>query len=114
VLALGVAVLFGCRDNAARAVGEGIDADPLWQSTAIMLGATLILALNLARQRASVVRSRAALLPFASSGVTAALAQLALFEGLARAPVTVVAPLAGTGVLWTVVFAALLLGRVAG
>jgi drug/metabolite transporter (DMT)-like permease len=39
------------------------------------------------------------------------MAQVTLFEALARSPVTVVAPLAGTGVLWTVVFAALILGR---
>jgi drug/metabolite transporter, DME family len=110
-LAVGVAVLFGCRDNAARAVGDRVDADPLWQSTAIMLGATLILAVNLARQPRALPRLRAALLPFASSGALAALAQVTLFEALDRARVTVVAPLAGTGVLWTVVFAALFLGR---
>jgi drug/metabolite transporter (DMT)-like permease len=110
-LAVGVAVLFGSRDNAARAVGDGVDADPLWQSTAIMLGATLVLALNLARQRAAASRLRTAVLAFASSGAVAALAQVTLFEALDRARVTVVAPLAGTGVLWTVVFAALFLGR---
>ena len=40
-----------------------------------------------------------------------ALAQATLFEALDRAPVTAVAPLVGTGVLWTVVFAAMFLGR---
>jgi drug/metabolite transporter (DMT)-like permease len=110
-LAVGVAVLFGCRDNVARAVGEGLDADPLWQSAAIMVGAALALTLNLARQRERTARWRAAALPFASSGAVTAMAQVTLFEALARSPVTVVAPLAGTGVLWTVVFAALILGR---
>jgi uncharacterized membrane protein len=42
--------------------------------------------------------------------VTAA-AQATLFEALDRARVTVVAPIVGTGVLWTVVFAAIFLGR---
>lgn len=111
VIAVGVAVLFGIRDNVARAAGEDIDATPLAQSTAIMLGAAVLLAANLARQRGAIARTRIALLPFAASGVLTALAQATLFEALDRARVTVVAPLAGTGVLWTVVFAALFLGR---
>jgi drug/metabolite transporter (DMT)-like permease len=45
------------------------------------------------------------------SGVVTAVAQTSLFEALDRARVTVVAPLVGTGVLWTVVFAAIFLGR---
>ena len=40
-----------------------------------------------------------------------ALAQATLFEALDRARVTVVAPIVGTGVLWTVVCAAAFLGR---
>ena len=40
-----------------------------------------------------------------------AIGQGALFEALDRARVTVVAPLAGTGVLWTVVLAAIFIGR---
>jgi hypothetical protein len=40
-----------------------------------------------------------------------AVAQTSLFEALDRERVTVVAPLVGTGVLWTVVFAALFVGR---
>jgi len=111
VLAVAVAVLFGLRDNVARTAGEDVSADPLAQSTAIMLGATLVLALNLLRQGDAVARAGRALAPFASSGALAALAQLTLFEALDRARVTVVAPLAGTGVLWTVVFAAIFLGR---
>lgn len=110
-LAVGVAVLFGSRDNAARAVGENVDADPLWQSAAIMLGAALALGANLTRRRGALARLRRAAPAFASSGALAALAQVTLFEALDRARVTVVAPLAGTGVLWTVVFAALFLGR---
>jgi uncharacterized membrane protein len=54
---------------------------------------------------------RAALAPFAGSGLVTAVAQTTLLEALDRARVTVVAPLVGTGVLWTVVFAALVLGR---
>lgn len=110
-LAVAVAVAFGLRDNVARAVGGDTAADPLAQSTAILLGAALVLLANLARQRAAGPRLRAAFPPFASSGLLAALAQVTLFEALDRARVTVVAPLAGTGVLWTVVFAAIFLGR---
>jgi drug/metabolite transporter (DMT)-like permease len=111
VLAVTVAIAFGLRDNVARAVTEDVDATPLAQSTAIMLGASLVLAANLLRQRAAVPRLRRAFVPFASSGVVAALAQTMLFEALDRGRVTVIAPLAGTGVLWTVVLAAIFLGR---
>jgi drug/metabolite transporter (DMT)-like permease len=111
LLAVGVALMFGLRDNAARAAGGETTADPLAQSTVILLGAALVLAVNLLRRRAGTARLRAAITPFASSGLLAALAQVTLFEALDRARVTVVAPLAGTGVLWTVVFAAIFLGR---
>lgn len=110
-LAVAVAAAFGLRDNVARAVSEDVAADPLAQSTAIMLGASIVLLANLLRQPSALPRLHAAFAPFASSGVVAALAQSTLFEALDRARVTVVAPLAGTGVLWTVVFAAIFLGR---
>jgi len=105
-----VAAAFGLRDNVARAIGGEVEADAIAQSTAIMLGASLVLAGNMLVQRAPVGRWRAALAPFAVSGGVAALAQVTLFAALDRARVTVVAPLAGTGVLWTVVFAAMFLG----
>jgi drug/metabolite transporter (DMT)-like permease len=110
-LAVTVAAAFGLRDNVARAAGGDISADPLAQSTAIMLGASLVLLANVLSRPGATARLRAAFVPFAFSGVIAALAQATLFEALDRARVTVVAPLAGTGVLWTVVFAAIFLGR---
>jgi drug/metabolite transporter (DMT)-like permease len=111
VLAVTVAAGFGLRDNIARAVGEDITADPLAQSTVVMLGGSLLLVANLLRKPSPFRRLRDAFLPFASSGVVLAIGQGALFEALDRARVTVVAPLAGTGVLWTVVLAAIFLGR---
>ena len=111
VLAVTVAAAFGLRDNVARAVGEDVAADPLAQAAALMLGASIVLLANLVRQPSALQRMRAALAPFASSGLVTAVAQTTLLEALARARVTVVAPLVGTGVLWTVVFAALVLGR---
>ena len=111
VLAVSVAAAFGFRDNVARAVSEDVAADPLAQTTAIMLGAALVLVANLLRQPSALPRVRAAFAPFASSGVVTALAQATLLEALDRGRVTVVAPLVGTGVLWTVVFAAIFLGR---
>jgi len=108
-LAVGVAAAFGLRDNIARSLSEGVGADPLAQTAALMLGATVILLANLLRRRSAGSRLRAALVPFTSSAVLTALAQVTLFEALDRARVTVVAPLAGTGVLWTVVFAAIFL-----
>ena len=111
VLAVSVAAGFGLRDNIARAVGEDISADPLAQSTVVMLGGAILLVANLLRRPSPFRRLRDAFLPFASSGVVLAIGQGALFEALDRAKVTVVAPLTGTGVLWTVVLAAMFLGR---
>jgi drug/metabolite transporter (DMT)-like permease len=110
-LAVTVAAAFGLRDNVARAAGEDVAADPLAQTTAVMLGASIVLGANLLRQPSVRRRLRAALPAFAASGVVLAVGQATLFEALDRARVTVVAPLAGTGVLWTVVFAAIFLGR---
>jgi hypothetical protein len=67
LLAVAVAILFGVRDNAARAAGDEGAADPLAQATAVMVGAALVLALNLARQRGALRRARRAVAPFASS-----------------------------------------------
>ena len=110
-LAVGVAVAFGLRDNIARSVSADVTADALAQTTALMLGAAIVLGANLLRRRSALARLRAASGPFASSAVLTGLGQASLFEALGRARVTVVAPLAGTGVLWTVVFAAIFLGR---
>jgi drug/metabolite transporter (DMT)-like permease len=110
-LAVGVAVAFGLRYNVARAVTEDVAAEPLAQSTALMLGASIALLTNVLIQPSALSRLRAAVGPFAMAGVVTGIAQAALFEALDRARVTVVAPLVGTGVLWTVVFAAIFLGR---
>lgn len=110
-LAVTVAIGFGLRDNLARSVSGNIKTDALAQATAIMLGATVVLLANLVRQPAAPARLRAAFGPFAPSGIVTALAQVTLFAALDRGRVTVVAPLVGTGVLWTVVFAAIFLGR---
>jgi drug/metabolite transporter (DMT)-like permease len=111
VLAVTVAVAFGLRDNVARTVSEDVTANALAQTTALLLGAAIVLLANVVRRPAALPRLQAAFGPFASSGVLTALGQASLFEALGRARVTVVAPLAGTGVLWTVVFAAIFLGR---
>ena len=111
VLAVTVAAGFGLRDNIARAVGEDVSVDPLAQSTVVMLGGSLLLVANLLRRPSPFERLRDAFLPYASSGVVLAIGQGALFEALDRARVTVVAPLTGTGVLWTVVLAAIFIGR---
>jgi drug/metabolite transporter (DMT)-like permease len=111
VLAVSVAVMFGVRDNVSRAVIEDVSTDALEQSTAVMLGAAIVLLPNLLRRRSALPRYRAALRPFAPVALVTALAQWTLFEALDRARVTVAAPLVGTGVLWTVVLAAIFLGR---
>jgi len=111
VLAVSVAVMFGIRDNVSRAVIEDVSTDALAQATAVMLGATIVLVPNLLRQASPAARFRTALPAFLASAVVTALAQTLLFEALNRARVTVAAPLMGTGVLWTVVLAAIFLGR---
>jgi drug/metabolite transporter (DMT)-like permease len=88
-------------------VSEDVAADPLAQATALMLGASMILLANVLRRPSGLTRLRAAYTPFASSGVVIAIAQTSLFEALDRERVTVVAPLVGTGVPWTVVRRAL-------
>jgi drug/metabolite transporter (DMT)-like permease len=110
-LAVGVAAAFGLRDNVARAVTEDVASDPLAQSTALMLGASITLLANVLIRPSALSRLRASFRPFAISGAVIGVAQATLFEALDRARVTVVAPLVGTGVLWTVVFAAIFLGR---
>jgi drug/metabolite transporter (DMT)-like permease len=111
VLAVTVAVAFGLRDNVARTVGEDVAADPLAQTTAIMLGASIVLLANLLSRPSALTRLRAAFAPFALSGAVTALAYATLLEALDRGRVTVVAPLVGSGVLWTVVFSWVFLGR---
>jgi drug/metabolite transporter, DME family len=110
-LAVSVAVMFGARDNVSRAVIENVSTDALAQATAVMLGAAIVLVPNLLRRRSAAARFRSALPAFAPSALVTALAQVTLFEALDRARVTVTAPLMGTGVLWTVVLAAIFLGR---
>jgi hypothetical protein len=58
-----VAVAFGLRDNIARAVGEDVAAEPLAQTTALMLGASLVLLANLLPQRSALTRLRTAFVP---------------------------------------------------
>ena len=111
IVAVLVAVTFGIRDNVSRSVAGHVTAAPLAQATAIMLGAAIVLLVNLALRPDALKRARAALVPFAPSGIVTAFGQGTLFEALDRGRVTVVAPLTGTGVLWTVVLAALFLGR---
>lgn len=86
VLALIVAAAFGLRDNVARAVGEDLAAEPLARATALMLGASMLLLVNLLRQKMAVRRLRATILAFAASGIVTAVAQATLLEALDRDP----------------------------
>ena len=102
---------FGVRDNAARAFGNDVAAEPLAEAAALMLGASAVLLANLLRRPSALRRLRAATMPFLLSALVTAGAQASLLEALDRERVTIVAPLVGTGVLWTVVFAAIFLRR---
>ena len=78
-LAVTVAAAFGLRDNVARALSEDVAADALAQSTAILLGASIVLLTNLLRRPSALPRLQAAFAPFASSAILTALAQTTLF-----------------------------------
>lgn len=114
LLAAVVAVMFGIRDNVVRWASAESDASPQVEVTVALIGATAAVGLYLVlqtRRGSPFGRVRLAFLPFLPAGLLTGLSALLLFEAFDRGRVTIVAPLVATGVLWTVVFAALFLGR---
>lgn len=114
VLAVAGAVMQAGRDNAVRGLSQESGAEPLLAAAAMVAGAVLLLfgyVLVTRRRQLRFLTTARATLPFLPAGVLMALIYVSFLEGLESGPVTVFAPLAGTGALWTVVLAALLIGR---
>jgi drug/metabolite transporter (DMT)-like permease len=113
VLALACATIFGIRDNVARWAARGAHPPALVATTVSMLAALAVVLgyLLVARRAALRSRFRPALPAFAPAGVTLGLAYSSLIEAFDRGRVSIVAPLNATQSLWTVVLAALLVGR---
>ena len=113
VLALVCAALFATRDNFLRALADH-DPPPVLLATAVSLAAAAATTLvYLAfRQRRSMPRLLAgAAGAFVFPGIVLGLAYATLVGALDRGAVTLVAPLNATQSLWTIAFAALILGR---
>ena len=112
-LALLCAGLFAVRDNLVRWAARDVHPPALLASTTSLLAATLVLlAYALAfRRRDFGARLRRAAPAFWPAGIALGLAYDSLLEAFAHGRVSVVAPLNATQSLWTVVFAAILIGR---
>ena len=114
VLAVCVAVCLAFRDNLVRLVADDSPVPSLVAASALILGACVLLlghVLLVRRGRFPVGETLRAAVPYLPAGLFMGLVYVALLSALDRGPVTVVAPLNGTNALWTVLFAAVLLGR---
>lgn len=113
VLGAITALLFSIQANVARWAAEGGRTHYLYGVATIMAsGSAVMVAYWLLRRRSLNARlSRPVLRAFLPPGVLFALAYLTFVIAYERGRVTVVAPLTATESLWTVVFAALLVGR---
>ena len=112
-VALLCAVMFGVRDNLVRKASSSAHPPPLLATAATLLGAcVLVLAyLVVVRRRQLRERFRSSLVPFLAAGLTLGVTYAFLVEGFAHGRVTVVAPLNATQSIWSVVFAATLIGH---
>jgi drug/metabolite transporter (DMT)-like permease len=114
VLALVAAVMQAGRDNTVRGLSEHRDVDPLVAATTMVAGAVLLLLVYVVATRPEQLRRSVlsrAFLPWLPCGVFMASIYFTFLHGLGIGPVTVFAPLAGTNVLWSVLFAFLVFGR---
>jgi drug/metabolite transporter (DMT)-like permease len=87
---------------------------PLVAATSLLLGACAVLLVHYVaagRGSAGVSESVRSFRPFLAAGVLIGLVYVTLVLALDRGRVTVVAPLYSTTALWTILFAALVLGR---
>lgn len=112
-VALAAAALIAVRDNFARWATRHHDVTGLAAGTAALAGAAVLLLayLLLTRRRGAAEAIRRAFRPFLLAGVLLGLAYAALLEALTRGRVTVVTPLYATESFWTVLLAAIFIGR---
>jgi drug/metabolite transporter (DMT)-like permease len=108
-------VFFATRDNLVRwGSGRGHPISPLVAASAVLLAATVTLLayLTIERRLQLTTGVRRALVPFIPAGLAIGFGYDALTEALARARVTIVAPLNATQALWGILLAAVFLRQV--
>ena len=114
VLALVSAIFFSARDVIVRWASDETIVSPqvgmavAFAAATVGIGAYLLAS---AGTRGARTRVRAALPHFVAPALIVGVGQIAIFEALARGPVTVVVPLIGTHALWAVLFSVVLLRR---
>jgi drug/metabolite transporter (DMT)-like permease len=113
LVALAAAALIAVRDNFARWAAEHHDVPGLAAGAAALAGASalLLMYLLIVRRRQALPAIRRALGPFLVAGLLLGAAYAALLEALTRGRVTVVTPLYATESFWTVLLAAIFIGR---
>ena len=114
VLALVSAVFFSARDIIVRWASDETIVSPQVAMGTAFAAATVSIGIYLALSGglgAATARVHVAFPHFLFAGLILGIGQLAIFEALARGPVTVVVPLIGTHALWAVLFSLLLLRR---
>lgn len=115
VFALVSAAMFAARDNLVRfGIGRSAEEAPplLGASTLLMAATVTTLVYGVAVHRSALAgQLRSATVPYLPSGLAVGLAYVCLAESLARARVTVVAPLTATQTLWATLLAAMFLGH---
>ena len=112
LFALGSATFFATRDNLVRHLAEDTQVGPQLAASLTIVAGAVVMALYVSARRtpARAARDvRAALVPFAFSGLVWGLSYVALFEAFYRGRVSVVSPLVATESLFGVLLAALLL-----
>ncbi len=115
VWALASIALFATRDNVSRWVTSDRDVPPFAAAAALLAGASLAVGLYLLVTRTpktAVEQIRTSFRPFLLSSVFLGGAYCLFLAAIDRGRVTIVSPLSGTFVLWTVVFSAIFLRQV--
>lgn len=113
LVAVAAAALIAVRDNVARWAASHYDVSGPAAGAAALTGAAVFLLVYLlvVRRSRALADIRRAVRPFLPAGLLLGVAYAALFEALNRGRVTVVTPLYATESFWTVVVAAVFLGR---
>jgi drug/metabolite transporter (DMT)-like permease len=113
LVALAAAAVIAVRDNFARWAANHHDVSGVAAGSAALAGAVVLLFayLLIVRRGRALPSIGRAVRPFLVAGLLIGAAYAALLEALTRGRVTVVTPLYATESFWTVLLAALFLGR---
>ena len=119
VVMLLAAIVVGGRDTVVRWASEGQEISSLVGAATTMASgsATVLLYVvvkGLGSRPGLATRVRRTFVPFGAIGVAASLNTVLIFEAFERGRVTVVSPLIGTAMLWTLIFSLVALGRSEG